>query len=85
MNSWSNVIRGRAIRNGKLLEYKLETLAVQDSIIDSLFNYSIHPVSLTVKESFLPKDYSQQKVASSSISSQIDEEIRKDIRARTSR
>jgi hypothetical protein len=44
--------------------------------MDSLFNYSIYPVSLTVKESFLPKDYSQQKVAS--LAAPIDKEVRKE-------
>jgi hypothetical protein len=74
-NTWSNTIKGTAIRGNKIFEYNLKTLAVQDNI-DSLFSYSIHPVALTVKESFLPESYTSQKVAS--ISSQIDEEVRKD-------
>ena len=78
-NTWSSTIRGNAVKGNKLLEYKLEILAVQDSVMDSLFNYSIHPVSLTVKESFLPKDYSSSassysaQKAASSVSSQIDD------------
>lgn len=75
-NTWSSTVKGRAIRNGKLLEYNLKTLAVQDNI-DSLFSYSIHPVSLTVTEKFIPEGQTPQNLASS-ISSQIDEEIRKD-------
>lgn len=66
MNSWSNIIRGRAIRNGKLFEYKLQTLAVPDADAASSFQYSVHSVSLTVTEKFIPEGYTQQKVASSS-------------------
>jgi hypothetical protein len=82
-NTWQNVIRGRAFRNGKMLEYKLNTLAVRNTNSNNdIFDYSVHPVALTVTEKFLPEDYSpsqqtQQKVASS-ISSQIDAETRKE-------
>lgn len=67
-----------AIRNGKLFEYKLHTLGIPNggASYESPFDYSLHPVSLTVKESFLPEGYTPQKAGS--ISSQIDEEIRKD-------
>jgi hypothetical protein len=39
-------------------------------------SYSVFHVSLTVTEKFIPEGYTPQKAAS--ISSQIDEEIRKD-------
>jgi hypothetical protein len=79
--TWNNTIRGQAVKGKKLYEYELKTLAAQNDIVtspaDSFFNYSVHPISLKVTEKFLSEDYSAQKVASS-VSSQIDEEMRKD-------
>jgi len=78
-NTWSSTIRGRAVKGNKLFEYILQTLRIPNggASNQSPFDYSLHPVSLTVKESFLPtEDYTQQKVAS--VSSMIDEEVRKD-------
>jgi hypothetical protein len=49
---------------------------VPDADAQTPFHYSVFHVSLTVTEKFIPEGYTQQKAAS--ISSQIDEEIRKD-------
>lgn len=63
--SWSNVLCEGAVKSNKLFESKLQTLAVIDGDAKSPFDYSVRPVSLTVVEKFLPKDYhySAQKVA----------------------
>jgi hypothetical protein len=58
-NTWTNTIRGRALRNGKIFEYKLQTLAVNDTDAANLFNYSVHPVALTVTKRVLPEDYAE--------------------------
>jgi hypothetical protein len=77
-NTWSSTIRGRAVKGNKLFEYNLQTLGIPNggASYESPFDYSLHPVSLTVKESFLPEGYTPQKVGS--VSSMIDEEVRKD-------
>lgn len=49
---------------------------VPDADAQTPFHYSVFPVSLTDTEKFIPEGYTPQKAAS--ISSQIDEEIRKD-------
>ena len=49
---------------------------VPDADAQTPFHYSVFPVSLTVTVKFIPEGYTPQKAAS--ISSQIDEEIRKD-------
>jgi hypothetical protein len=49
---------------------------VPDADAQTPFQYSVFPVSLTVTEKFIPEGYTPQKATS--ISSQIDEEIRKD-------
>jgi len=63
--SSNNVLRGRAVKGNKLFEYNLQTLAFIDGDAKSPFDYDVHPISLTVVEKFLPKDYhySAQKVA----------------------
>lgn len=77
-NTWSSSIRGRAMHGNLLNEYTLKTLTVLDSDAQSLFQYSIFPVSLTEVRKPIPKDYyyyysQQQKVASSGVSFLLDE------------
>ncbi len=54
-NTWSNTIRGRAVKGNKLFEYKLQTLAVINGDAKSPFDYAVYPISLTVVEMFLPR------------------------------
>ena len=52
-DTWSSTIRGRAVKGNKLFEYKLQILGIPNggASNQSPFDYSLHPVSLTVKRS----------------------------------